>query len=65
MIRSAGDLGVEIDTGTNEPGDILQRKEPDGWRDYRIDGRLIHGPVDIETLVPGFNRMYGPGGLNE
>jgi len=38
MIIQAGDLGVEIDTGTNQPGAILQRYEDGQWQDYVVDG---------------------------
>ena len=41
MICSAGHLGIEIDLGPDTPGMILQRREPDGWRDYRADGERV------------------------
>ena len=36
MIYSAGDLGIEIDLGANEPGAVLQRKEPGGWQSFLV-----------------------------
>jgi hypothetical protein len=47
MIIQAGRLGFELDTGTNEPWQILQRLEPDGWRDYLLDGEsMLFDPQD-------------------
>ena len=57
MICSAGDLGVEIDFGSNKPGAILQRKENGGWHDYLVDGEPVTNPFDEETLVPGWYRL--------
>jgi hypothetical protein len=57
MIYSAGDLGVQIDLGPDTPGMILQRRELDGWQDYRVDGEQVFSPVDIETLQPGYYRQ--------
>ena len=37
MITQAGDLGVELDTDSNQPGAVLQRFEAGEWRDYRVD----------------------------
>jgi hypothetical protein len=39
---SAGDLGLEIDYGSDKPGDVLQRwnYENDDWRDLKRDGQL-------------------------
>jgi hypothetical protein len=57
MIYSAGDLGVEIDLEPNTPGMILQRRELDGWQDYRVDGEQVFSPVDIEILPAGYYRQ--------
>ena len=57
MIYSAGDLGVQIDLGPDKPGMVLQRREPDGWREYRPDGEWVLSPVDIEALKPGYYRQ--------
>ena len=41
MIWSAGDLGLEIDLGSNQPGAILQRKESDGYQDFLVKNRHL------------------------
>ena len=61
MIYSAGHLGIEIDLGSNTPGMILQRREADGWQDYRVDGEQVVSPVDIEALPPGYYRQVESG----
>ena len=53
MIYSAGDLGIEIDFGNDQPGAILQRKDKGYWHDYLVDGKPVVNPFDVETLVPG------------
>ncbi len=57
MFYSAGDLGLEIDFGPDQPGAILQRKDKGYWRDYLVDGESVTNPFDVETLPPGFNRL--------
>ncbi len=57
MICSIGEIGVEIDLGSNAPGTILQRKESDIWYDYVIDGALVVNPFDVEKLPPGYYRL--------
>ncbi len=57
MIYPAGDLGVEIDFGPDEPGAILQRKEKSVWRDYQVDGHPVKNPFNVETLPPGSYRL--------
>jgi len=57
MIYSAGELGVEIDLGPDEPGSTLQRLEADGWQDYRVDREQVVSPVDVETLRPRYYRL--------
>ena len=52
MIIQAGDLAVEIDTGTNEPGQILQRLEAGERIDYPPEKPLIW-PLDYRKLPPG------------
>ena len=53
MILSAGDLGIEIDFGTHQPGAILQRQEEGMWKDYLVDGKPVREPIDLESLPPG------------
>jgi len=57
MIYSIGEIGVEIDIGSNAPGTILQRKESDVWYDYLVDGALVVNPFDMEKLPPGYYRL--------
>ena len=58
MIWSAGDIGVEIDFGPDEPGAVLQRKEKGYWHDYLVDGVPVTNPLDVETLPPGRYRLW-------
>ena len=48
MIWSAGDLGIEIDFGPDQPGAILQRKEKGYWHNYLVDGEPGVNPFDEE-----------------
>jgi hypothetical protein len=56
MIIQSGHSGVELDAGTNAPGQILQRLEPDGWRDYPFDGPVSY-LMGLEQLPPGMYRL--------
>jgi hypothetical protein len=58
MIQSAGDLGVTIDYGNNEPGAVLQRLENGDWQDCLVDGKPATAPIDIETLPAGNYRLW-------
>ena len=67
MIHAAGDLGVLIDYGNNQPGSVLQRRETpfsDDWRVYKVDGKPVTALVDIETLPPGEYRLITQMGLS-
>jgi hypothetical protein len=57
MSIQAGDLGVEIDTGLNRPGAIVQRLDGEEWRDYLQDGKPVVWPVKEEELEPGRYRV--------
>ena len=59
MIIQAGDLGVELDTGTNAPGAILQCLDNGEWRDYLVDGKLVTRTIELESLPPGRYRLTG------
>ena len=48
---------VEIDTGANAPGEILQRLESGEWKDYLVDGKPVFSQVDYTTLPPGRYRL--------
>lgn len=56
MIIQAGDLAVEIDIGTNEPG-AIQHLEDGRWSDYLVNGELLTWPVKLERLEPGRYRV--------
>jgi len=59
MIHQAGDLGVELDTGLNQPGAVLQRLTDGEWQDYRPDGEAITSEsLDIKNLPPGKHRIH-------
>jgi hypothetical protein len=57
MILSAVDLVIEIDFETDKHGVVLQRKEKGYWHDYRVDGKPVVNPFDVETLPPGVYRL--------
>ena len=52
MMYSAGDLGLVIDFGSNEPGAVLQRQEDGNWHDYVVDGEPVTNPFDMNTISP-------------
>lgn len=60
MMYQVGDLGVVFDAGSNTPGDVLQRKEPDGWVDFEINGEILKAPVCVYDLPPGTYRLVIP-----
>jgi hypothetical protein len=60
MIYSAGDLGIQIETGTNAPGATLQRKEKGYWNDYLVDWEPVTNLFDVETLPSGIYRLHVP-----
>ena len=53
MVIQAVELGVTLDTGNNCTDCKLQRLTSEGWQDYRENGELKLGPIDIGTLQPG------------
>ena len=60
MIWSAGDLGIEIDFGPDEPRAILQRKVKGYWQDYLVYGEPVPNPFDVEMLPAGWYRLRDP-----
>jgi len=50
---------LHIDRGKNEPGMTLQRWEGK-WMDYKVDGKVVKSPVDIDSLPPGRYRLTDP-----
>lgn len=57
MIRQAGDIGVSLDTGKNQPGSILQRKEQGRWVNYTPDGKVTGVPSKLDDLPAGEYRL--------
>ncbi len=53
MICSAGDLGIEIDFGSNQPGAILRRKEKHGYQDYLVDEEPVVNPFEPGRIGQG------------
>jgi hypothetical protein len=59
MILQAGDLGFELDTGTNVPGEILQRLDDGEWQYYLVDGKparksqVLYFPLRLGGLLTG------------
>jgi hypothetical protein len=57
MIAEGTHPPVQIDLGNDEPGMTLQRWDRNDWVNYKIDGKLVKSPVDIETLPVGKYRL--------
>ena len=57
MLIQAGDLGIELDFGRDQPGDVLQRRENGKWLDYLADGQAVTNPVNLKSLPPGKYRF--------
>jgi hypothetical protein len=56
MITESTHPFIRIDLGKNEPGMTLQRLE-DEWMDYKVDGKVVKSPVDIDKLPAGRYRL--------
>jgi hypothetical protein len=48
---------INIDLGKDEPGMTLQRREGREWVGYKVDGKVVKSPVDIDKLPPGRYRQ--------
>ena len=48
---------IHIDLGTDKPGMKLQRLEQYVWVDYRVEGKVVTSPVDIDSLPAGRYRL--------
>jgi hypothetical protein len=46
-----------IDLGSNEPGMTLQRQDGNDWVNYKVDGKAVKSPVDIDKLPAGRYRL--------
>jgi hypothetical protein len=65
MINQAGDLAVEIDTGTNESGAVVQRLEGSKWQNYLQDGEaVVTWPIALDRLEPGRYRVNSNRAMN-
>jgi hypothetical protein len=56
MITESTSPFLYIDWGEDEPGMTLQRLEDD-WVDYKVDGKVVKSPVDIDKLPAGRYRL--------
>jgi hypothetical protein len=43
---------IRVDLGKYEPGMTLQRLDRE-WVNYKVNGKLVKSPVDIDALPPG------------
>jgi hypothetical protein len=57
MITISTSPNLHIDWGKNEPGMTLQRREDRDWVDYKLDGKVVKSPADIDALLPGRYRL--------
>lgn len=58
MFVHAGELGIVVDTGTNQHGK-LQWLEDDEWVDFKRDGEVVQWPIPLKELPPGQYRVRG------
>ena len=61
MITTSTSPFLYIDSGNDEPGMTLQREYRDGrylvWRDFKVEGKVVNSPVDIDSLFPGVYQL--------
>jgi hypothetical protein len=57
MIAEGTHPSIQIDLGNDEPGMTLQRWDGKEWVDYKVDGKVIKSPVDIDALPAGRYRL--------
>ena len=57
MITEGTSPFLYIDSGNDEPGMTLQRREDREWVDYEVDGEVVKSPVDIDALPGGRYRL--------
>jgi hypothetical protein len=48
MITESTSPFLYIDWGKNEPGMTLQRRNGKDWVNYKVDGKVVKSPVDID-----------------
>jgi hypothetical protein len=56
MIVAGTHPPINIDLGSNEPGMTLQRWAGK-WVNYKVDGKTVKSPVDIDALPAGRYRL--------
>jgi hypothetical protein len=57
MITESTHPFLHFDSGNDEPGMTLQRLDGKEWVDYKVDGKVIKSPVDIDALPAGRCRL--------
>jgi len=57
MISAGTSPPIWIDYGNDEPGITLQRLDGKECVDYKVDGKLVKSPVDIDALPAGRYRL--------
>jgi hypothetical protein len=57
MITASTSPLLYTDSGKNEPGMILQRRDGNDWVNYKVDGKVVKSPVDIDALPFGRYRL--------
>jgi len=57
MITEGTSPFLYLDSGKNEPGMTLQRREGGEWVDYKVGGKAVKSPVDIDMLPFGVYRL--------
>ena len=64
MIAAGSYPPISIDFGKDEPGMTLQYRDVVRgyivWRDYKVDGKTLKSPVDIDALPVGVYRLIAP-----
>jgi hypothetical protein len=57
MITASTSPFLYIDWGEDEPSMILQRWDGKDWVNYKVDGKVVKSPVDIDALLPDVCRL--------
>ena len=51
MITASTSPLLYIDWDKDEPGMILQHRDGLEWVDYKVEGKVVKSPVDIDELI--------------
>ena len=57
MITESTSPFIHFDSGNDEPGMTLQRRVNGEWVDFKVDGKVVKSPVDIDALPGGKYRL--------